>query len=89
MNYRHALLTWLGTALLLGLSVLTAVLLPGRTQYLISLASAMGIAALIMLVYMQLRSADSILRTFALAGLVWWSFLLLITVLEVLTRQQL
>lgn len=81
------LLTWLGTVLLLGLSVLTAALLPGRAQHVISVLSALGIAALIMMVYMRLSLADSILRTFAVAGLVWWSFLLLITALDILTRQ--
>lgn len=86
MEYRNVLLTWLGTVLLLGLSVLAAVLVPGRAQHLISLLSAFGIAALIMLVYMRLNLADNILRTFAVAGLVWWSFLLLIAALDILTR---
>lgn len=89
MNYRSTVLTWLSLLALLGVSLLTVAFMSGLVQHVISLTCAVAIAALILIFYMRLQLADGIMRTFALGGLVWLSFLLIITVLEVMTRHQL
>jgi|26BtaG_2_1085354.scaffolds.fasta_scaffold83947_2 cytochrome c oxidase subunit 4 len=86
MNYRPAIVTWLLLLVLLGASLTLVVLMPGTIQRVISFACAAAIGALIMIFYMRLRAADGILRTFAVGGLVWLAFLVILTFLEVVTR---
>lgn len=86
MNYRPAMITWIGSLGLVGISLVAVSFLSGVLQYAISYACAIAIGGLVMAVFMRLRTADGLLRTFAVGGLVWLAFLLLLTLLEVLTR---
>lgn len=88
MNYRNAVLTWLSSLALLGVSLLSVAFMTGVVQYVINLTCAVAIAALMLIFYMRLRLADGVLRTFALAGLVWLAFLLFMTVTDVMMRHQ-
>lgn len=88
MNYKNPILTWLGLLLLLSMSLLSVVLFTGIVQHVVSITCAIAVAATIMIIYMELRVADSVLRTFAVGGLVWLTFFLVIGTLEFLTRSQ-
>lgn len=88
MHYRSAVLTWILLLALLAVSLLSVALLAGVVQYVISLTCAVAIAAVILIYYMRLQLADGVLRTFALGGVVWLAFLLLMAVLDVLARNQ-
>lgn len=89
MHYRSPVVIWLLLLTLLGISLLSVAFISGTVQYVISLSCAIAIAASILITYMRLRLADGLLRTFALGGLVWLSFLLLMSMLDVMGRQQL
>ncbi len=86
MSYRNPILTWLILLVLLGLSLLSVALFSGVIQHILSISCAIAVAATIMIVYMELRVADGLLRIFALGGLVWLSFFLIIGTLELMTR---
>lgn len=51
-----------------------------------AIAIAVAKALLIAILFMQLRSAAGIVRLAAIAGIVWWSFLFLLTFADILTR---
>lgn len=86
MNYRHAIVIWFLLLVLLGGSLTLVYFMPGTIQRVVSFGCATLMGALIMVFYMRLRVADGILRTFAVGGLVWLAFLVILTLLEVLTR---
>ncbi len=86
MSYRNTFLIWLSLLVLLGVSLLLVSFMPGTVQRVISFSCAAAIAILIMVFYMRLSVADGILRIFALGGLLWLVFLIMLTLLEVMTR---
>lgn len=86
MDFRSAILTWLVLLLLLGLSLLSVQFLSGPLQYAISYTCAVAIGGCIMIFYMGLRTADGMIRVFAVGAIAWLALLLLLTILEVLTR---
>lgn len=86
MTYRIPLLVWLLLLALLGINITATLLLSGAVAWTINLASAFGMAALIMASFMGLRSADNLLRLFALGGLLWFAFLLFLTLADFLAR---
>ncbi|MEX0618970.1 MAG: cytochrome C oxidase subunit IV family protein [Pseudohongiellaceae bacterium] len=74
---------------LLGLLALTAGLsfIPmGMGNLIANLGIAVAKVVLIALVFMQLRSADSLTRTAAVTGLVWLALLFWLTLNDYLTR---
>ena len=84
--YRPLIVTWLLMLALLGASVGAILLVPGQPQRAFSLLCATAIAALIVGQFMGLRSASSVVRLFALGGLVWLAFLFILTILDVISR---
>ncbi|WP_148863659.1 cytochrome C oxidase subunit IV family protein [Marinobacter fonticola] len=86
MNYRPMLLTWIGLLILLGVSVLGASMTSGVLQLVISLTCAALMAALVMTFFMRLRSAEALIRLYALGGFLWLGFLILMTMADYLTR---
>lgn len=86
MNYRLVLLTWGGVLALLGISVLAVQLSAGVLQYVISLSCAVLMAGLLMTFFMHLRTAQTVIRLYALGGLLWLSFLWLLSLADYLSR---
>lgn len=84
--YKAPLLAWAGLLLLLTSSVLVTALVPGPALIAVNVGCAVLMAALIFTVFMKLRSADGLLRLFAVSGLMWLSFLLLLALADFLTR---
>lgn len=86
MSYRLMLLTWGGVLVLLGLSLLAVQFTAGVLQYVINLVCAALMAALVMTFFMRLRSAEALIRLYALGGFLWLSFLILLSLADYLTR---
>lgn len=86
MNYRPMVLTWVGVLILLGISLLGVGMTSGPVQYVISLSCAALMAALVMSFFMRLRSAEPLIRLFALGGCLWVSFLIILFLADYLTR---
>lgn len=77
---------WAGLLLLVGATLGYAYLPHGPLKTEMSVAIALAKALLIALLFMQLREAAWLVRLAALAGVVWVSFLYLITFADYLTR---
>ncbi len=86
MHYRSAIMAWLALLLLLGLSLMSAWFLSGPLQMVASLSWALAMAAVILVAFMGLRAADGMLRLFAVGGVLWLALLMLLTILDVITR---
>ena len=86
MNYRLALLTWLGLQLLLAANVVLVVVADGMLQVAVTLMVATVMAALVMLFFMRLYTSQAMVQVTAVAAYLWLSFLLVITLVEVATR---
>ncbi|MBB3060491.1 oxidase [Microbulbifer rhizosphaerae] len=86
MNYRPAVITWLALLILLGISLLATAMASTALRYTVHFLCAIAMAALVMVVFMQLRAASGLLRLFALGGLLWIALLLMLTLADVLTR---
>lgn len=84
--YKAPLFAWAGLLLLLTGSVLVTALVPGPAFIALNIGFAVLMAALIFIVFMKLRSADGLLRLFAMGGLMWLGFLLLLSLTDFLTR---
>lgn len=73
--------------LLLGGASLAYVLMPGLPLKLpVALAVVIAQASLVLLGFMRLGRASALVRVTALAGLVWLSFLFLMTFADIWTR---
>lgn len=77
---------WAALLVLLGLTLGYAYLPHAPAKLPVSLAIAATKALLIAAFFMQLREAAGLVRMAALAGVVWASFLYIITFAEYLTR---
>jgi len=86
MTMRAAVLVWVALLAMLGASLLALQLETGPLRYTLHLGAAAVMAALVMTVFMRLKTADGMMRLFALGGLFWLSFLFLLTLLELLSR---
>ena len=77
---------WAGLMVLLTLTIAYAYTpgLPLKTEA--GLAIALAKALLIAILFMQLKSAAGIVRLAAIAGVVWASFLFILTFADLLTR---
>lgn len=84
--YRAPLLAWIGLLLLLTANVMITALVPGPAFIAVNIGLAVLMAALIYIVFMGLRHADGLLRLFAVGGLMWVGFLLLLSLADFLTR---
>ncbi len=86
MRYGTAVIVWIVLLGLLMLSVTAAQLVSGPLLYLFTLTCAAAMSALILAAFMGLKSADGLVRLFALGGLLWLGFLLLLTLADTLAR---
>lgn len=79
---------WIYAALLagLGLSIGLSLASAGELRVVLHFAVALLMAALIIVVYMGLHSAGTLIRWFALGAVLWLTFLLVITPVDYLTR---
>lgn len=86
MHYLTPILVWLGQLLLLLATLAATQLTSGTFQYSLNFAIATVIAALTLAIFMRLKPADGVIRLVALSGLLWIGFLLLLTILDLVTR---
>ncbi|MEX1081337.1 MAG: hypothetical protein WEC99_04890 [Halofilum sp. (in: g-proteobacteria)] len=85
-SWTVSFVVWGALLLLLAASTATAVLVAGPMAHAFSLASALAMAALIVTWFMGLRTADGLLRVFALAAVFWLALLIALTLADFLTR---
>lgn len=84
--WRRNILVWLALLVLL-LSTLGAAYLPlGAGNLVVGLAIAMIKAGLVVVFFMGLRQADSLIKLAAAAGIVWLTFMFALTLSDVLAR---
>lgn len=81
-----SIVVWGALLGLLAASTLAAMVAPGAAAHTFSLACALVMAALIVTWFMGLRTADGMLRVFALAAVFWLGLLLALTLADFLTR---
>lgn len=86
MNCRSAVFCWLGLLALLALSLLAGALDNTTLRYSVHFLCATAMAALVMLVFMHLYTADRLLRLVAVSGLLWIALLIMLTLADMLTR---
>ncbi|MBB3230948.1 oxidase [Halomonas stenophila] len=85
-DFRPYLLTWVALLALLGVIVAAAALFDGLLASMIVLAGALCMIALIITLFMGLRSAGGLLRVYATGGVLWLGFLIVLTLADYLTR---
>jgi cytochrome c oxidase subunit IV len=83
---RAYLFVWLGLLALLGMTVGSAYLSLGWFNTVANLGIAAVKALLVMIFFMHLRAASTILRIFAAAGFFWLAILIGLSLPDVLTR---
>lgn len=83
---QSSIAVWLALLALLGASVTAAMLVPGPTGHGLVLMIALAMAGLIFAWFMGLRTADGLLRVFALAAFLWLALLMGITLLDYIER---
>ena len=84
--WRRNILVWLALLVLL-LSTFGAAYLPlGAGNLVVGLAIAMIKAGLVVVFFMGLRQADSLIKLAAAAGIVWLTFMFALTLSDVLAR---
>lgn len=83
-----AIVLWIYAALLvaLGFTLGLSMLSPGILRLVSHFAVAFVMAALIAAIFMGLRSAGTLIRWFALGGLLWLVFLLALAPVDYFTR---
>lgn len=77
---------WGGLLVLLLVSALYAHFSGAPARSWVNLAIAVGMWLIISLVLMQLRKSPALVRLAAMAGLIWASFLFILTFADLLTR---
>ncbi|MHB0777024.1 cytochrome C oxidase subunit IV family protein [Halomonas sp. WWR20] len=77
---------WVGYLVVLAASVAVAKLAPGTLGHAFSLLCAFVMAGFIVTFFMGLRSADNLLRVFALAGMMWLAFMITLTLADYFYR---
>lgn len=86
-DVKAPILAWGGYLLALAASVTATKMVPGLVGHVFSLICAFIMAALILSFFMGLRSADNLLRVFALAGAMWLTFMLTLTMADYSARE--
>lgn len=86
MHYLTPTLVWLAQVALLGATLIATQATSGALQYSLNFTVAIAIAALTLAIFMRLRPADGVIRLVALGGLLWIGFLLLLIILDLMTR---
>lgn len=86
IDYRPYLLSWLALLVLLACSVAATHWLDGWLAWSMVALCALLIASLVISVFMGLRHANALLRVFGVGGVLWLSFLIVLTLADYLTR---
>ncbi|MEN0074136.1 MAG: cytochrome C oxidase subunit IV family protein [Paracraurococcus sp.] len=84
--WRRLLPVWAALLALLGATLALAYVPLGRFSLVVALGIAVTKALLVVLLFMQLRKPDPLLRLTAFASLVFVAFMLILTFSDVLTR---
>lgn len=77
---------WVSYLGILGASVAATQWASGALGHVFSLLCALLMASLIMVFFMGLRSADNLLRVFALSTIMWLAFILVLTMADYFNR---
>lgn len=85
-SWTLSIVVWAALLVLLAASTLVAVVAPGPAAHAFSLACALAMAGLIFTWFMGLRTADGLMRVFALAAVFWVALLITLTLADFLTR---
>lgn len=85
-NPRTYCLVYVALLILLAITVTAASIEHRAIGVAVALTIAIIKAVLIALIFMQLRHATPVVRVFVVAGIVWLSFLLMLTAADYLTR---
>jgi caa(3)-type oxidase subunit IV len=85
-DVRAPILAWGAYLVVLGASVAATLLAPGLMGHIFSLLCAAILASLILVFFMGLRAADNLLRVFALAGLMWLTIMVSLTMMDYVSR---
>lgn len=83
---RSYLLVWAALMLLLGLTLGSAYIAMGMFNIVMNVGVAVAKMLLVMIFFMHLRHASSLIRIFAAVGFVWLLVLLVLTVADYLSR---
>ena len=84
--WRRNLVIWAALLVLLGLTFWLAYLPLGSLNLVIALGIAAAKAGLVVLLFMELRSSNDIVRLAAAAGVLWLVIMFLLTVADYATR---
>ncbi|NOG70007.1 oxidase [Roseicella sp. DB1501] len=84
--WRRLLPVWAALLALLGATLALAYAPLGRFSLVVALGIAVAKALLVVLLFMQLRKPDPLLRLTAFASLLFVAFMLILTFADVLTR---
>jgi cytochrome c oxidase subunit IV len=85
-GHRHAMFCWLALLLLGALELGCSYIEFDRSLRPVLLVPALGMVALVGVIFMRVRSGVAIVRGFALAGLVWLTLLLGLGTMDPMTR---
>ncbi|MCG7601944.1 hypothetical protein MHM84_19545 [Halomonas sp. McH1-25] len=85
-DVRAPVLAWGAYLIVLGASVAATKLTSGLMGHVFSLICAAILASLILTFFMGLRAADNLLRVFALAGLMWLTIMVVLTMMDYVMR---
>jgi cytochrome c oxidase subunit 4 len=85
-EHRHLLLCWLGLLAIAALELGVSFIPFASSWRPLLLLPALGMVALVALMFMGIRAAPSIARGFAIAGLFWLTILLGLGMMDPLTR---
>ena len=86
MPPRHLLLSWLALLVLLAGNIAVAFLLPPPVALLVNLLVAGVMAAIVLILFMELRRKAGLFWVFAGAGFFWLGILFFLTAADYLTR---
>ncbi|MEC9483435.1 MAG: hypothetical protein UMU75_08980 [Halomonas sp.] len=85
-DVKAPVLAWGSYLVILGGSVAATKWVPGTLGNVFSLICAFVLASLILTFFMGLRAADNLLRVFALAGIMWLTFMVSLTMADYFSR---
>lgn len=83
---RRLVLTWLALLALLALTTASAFVPLGGFNVVVNLGIALAKAALVVVVFMHLRRGTPMIRIFALAGVMWLCFLVMLSLTDFAAR---
>lgn len=85
-QFRPLLLTWLALLVLLMAIAAAATWLSGIFSLTVVLVGAASMVGLIMVTFMGLHAADPLQQVYAIGGVLWLGFLIVLTMADYMTR---